>query len=42
MTNAYDKGNTVWWCKQGGIMGDYGVEGPNMDDIYAKLRRPAA
>ncbi len=33
MTNAYDKGTQ--FAGQGGIMGDYGVEGPNMDDIYA-------
>lgn len=33
MTNAYDKG--TGFAGQGGIMGGYGVEGPNMDDIYA-------
>ena len=33
MTNAYDKGTQ--FAGQGGIMGDYGVEGPDMDDIYA-------
>lgn len=33
MTNAYDKG--TGFAGQGGIMGGYGVEGPNMDDILA-------
>lgn len=33
ITNAYDKG--TGFAGQGGIMGGYGVEGPNMDDIYA-------
>lgn len=33
MTNAYNKG--TGFAGQGGIMGGYGVEGPNMDDIYA-------
>lgn len=33
ITNAYDKG--TGFAGQGGVMGGYGVEGPNMDDIYA-------
>ena len=33
ITNAYDKG--TGFAGQGGAMGGYGVEGPNMDDIYA-------
>lgn len=33
MNNAYNAGTQ--FAGQGGIMGGYGVEGPNMDDIYA-------
>lgn len=35
MTNAYNAG--AQFAGQGGIMGAYGVEGPNMDDVYANM-----
>lgn len=38
MTNAYNAG--AQFAGQGGIMGAYGVEGPNMDDIYANYGNP--
>lgn len=38
MTNAYNAG--AQFAGQGGIMGAYGIEGPNMDDIYANYGNP--
>lgn len=38
MNNAYNAGTQ--FAGQGSIMGGYGVEGPNMDDIYANYGNP--
>ena len=38
MNNAYNAG--MQFQGQGGIMGAYGVEGPNMDDVYANYGNP--